>query len=115
MNRLKELRKRNNLTQQDMANLLFTTQQNYSRYEKGQIEPDYKTLKQLSNYFQVSIEYILGYEETEFIAITKEEFQKLKIASDIIQNIDKSLQANKNDSNIAVVVGNNNKINQTKK
>ena len=57
--RIKELRKRNKLKQNDLANLLGTTPQNYAAYEKGR-EPSYDNLILLCEYFKVSSDYILG-------------------------------------------------------
>lgn len=89
MNRLKELRKSRNLKQSDVAKAIFTSQQNYSRYENGQVEPDYEVLKKLSDYFEVSVDYILGKEASNLILISKEDFSILKKASEIIQKIDR--------------------------
>ncbi|WP_458419735.1 helix-turn-helix domain-containing protein [Bacillus pumilus] len=58
-NRLKELRKLNKKTQDDLANLLGISRQGYSRYEKNETQPDFDSLKKLSNFFNVSIDYLL--------------------------------------------------------
>lgn len=60
MERLIELRKQQNLTQQDMARILGISRQAYSNYELGNREADYTTLKKLSNYFNVTVDYLLG-------------------------------------------------------
>lgn len=36
------------------------TQQRISAYEKGKREPDIESLKQIANYFNCSIDYLLG-------------------------------------------------------
>lgn len=59
MTRLKELRSQKNVTQQDVADAIGCSANNYSRYERGQREPDNDMLKRLSKYFCVSIDYIL--------------------------------------------------------
>lgn len=59
-NRLKALRKKNNLLQKDIADFLKITTSAYGFYEQGKREPDYDTLKKLANYFGVSIDYLLG-------------------------------------------------------
>ncbi len=89
VNRLKELRKSKCLTQNDVAKVIFTTQQNYSRYEQGIVEPDYETLKKLATFFEVTIDYILGKDASDLILISKKDFQKLKEASEVIQKLDK--------------------------
>ena len=52
MERLIELRKRQNLTQQDMARILGISRQAYSNYELGNREADYTTLKKALELFQ---------------------------------------------------------------
>lgn len=58
--RLKELRKEKNLSQQQMAEILFIKQQSYARYEKNTSEPSYEMLVTIAKYFKVSIDYLLG-------------------------------------------------------
>lgn len=57
--RLKELRKSKRITQQRLAIELNLNQNSISRYESGEREADYQTLIALSDYFQVSIDYLL--------------------------------------------------------
>lgn len=59
MNRIKELRIEKNIAQNDLAELLNTSQQSISFYETGKRDPDTKTLEVLSDYFNVSIDYLL--------------------------------------------------------
>ena len=58
--RLRDLREDNDLKQSDIANLLQTTQPQYSRYEKGDREIPVRHLITLADFYQVSIDYILG-------------------------------------------------------
>lgn len=57
--RLRELRKKRNITQLKLAMDLGLNQNAISRYETGEREADYKTLIALANYFGVSIDYLL--------------------------------------------------------
>lgn len=57
---ISELRKQNNLSQQDLAKALNTTQRKVSYWENGKVEPDLETLWLLSDYFDVSIDYLIG-------------------------------------------------------
>ena len=57
---LKDLRKRKDITQADLADILGITQQAVARWERDKSEPDIKTLKQLAEYFSVSTDYLLG-------------------------------------------------------
>lgn len=58
--RLRYLRKLKNLTQQDLANSLGINRSTYARYETGDHEADYETLNKLADFFDVSVDYILG-------------------------------------------------------
>lgn len=66
MNKLKELRKEKSLRQQDIANVLGITVSAYGNYELGQREPDLQTLKKLSEYFEVSVDYLIGNTENPY-------------------------------------------------
>ena len=58
--RIRELREDNDLTQKDIANVLGTTQQVYSRYENGTNEIPIRHIITLSRFYKVSCDYILG-------------------------------------------------------
>ncbi len=60
MFRLKELRKEKNISQIKLAMDLEINQNSISRYETGLYEADYKTLIAIADYFDVSIDYLLG-------------------------------------------------------
>lgn len=57
---LLELRRKNNLTQDELAEKLFVTRQAVSRWETGETIPNAETLKTLSKLFDVSINTLLG-------------------------------------------------------
>ena len=57
---LKQLRKNNNLTQEQMAARLMVTRQAVSRWENGETQPNTETLKLMSRKFNVSINTLLG-------------------------------------------------------
>lgn len=58
--RIKELRTRIGIQQKDMASALGIGQSTLSQYETGARQPDYATLQKIANYFDVSIDYLLG-------------------------------------------------------
>ena len=58
--RLRDLREDNDLKQSDIASLLQTTQPQYSRYENVDREIPVRHLITLADFYQVSIDYILG-------------------------------------------------------
>lgn len=57
--RLKELRKKKNISQLKLAMDLNLSQNTISRYETGEREPGITELILIANYFQVSIDYLL--------------------------------------------------------
>lgn len=60
MENLKNLRKEKNLTLEQLAQKLNLSRQVLSRYERGEREADYAVLKKIANFFDVSIDYLLG-------------------------------------------------------
>lgn len=65
MNRIKELRKEKNLTQMKFCKILNIAQPTLSGYETGAFEPDNATMAKIADFFGVSIDYLLGREETK--------------------------------------------------
>lgn len=59
-NILKNLREKNNLTQDQMAERVMVTRQAVSRWETGETQPNTDTLKLLSREFDISINTLLG-------------------------------------------------------
>lgn len=60
MRNLIELRKEQKLTQSNMAEVLGISRQAYSNYEAGKRQPDNEILLKLAEYFNVSVDYLLG-------------------------------------------------------
>jgi len=58
--RLKELRKEKGISQLKLAMELNTNQNTISRYETGDREPGINELISLADYFNVSVDYLLG-------------------------------------------------------
>lgn len=57
---LKSLRKSKNLTQGDLASILGISVSAISMYENGNREPDFETLEQIADFFNVDMNYLLG-------------------------------------------------------
>lgn len=58
--RLKALRNKRDLLQQDVADELGMTKATLSRFETGARQPDANMLVRLANYFNCSVDYLLG-------------------------------------------------------
>lgn len=61
-NNLKKLRIEKKLKQSDLAEKLCTTQRKISYWESGKIEPDITSLWQLADFFEISIDELVGRE-----------------------------------------------------
>ena len=58
--RLKELREERRIYQRELAEILDMSFRGYQNYETGQSEPKLATLIVLADYYQVSIDYLVG-------------------------------------------------------
>ncbi len=59
--RLKELRLENNISQVEIAKLLNMSKMAISHWEKGNSEPSIEQLKILARFFDVSVDYLIGF------------------------------------------------------
>ncbi|ANY67277.1 hypothetical protein BBD42_12945 [Paenibacillus sp. BIHB 4019] len=57
--RLKSLRKRKKLTQEEAANKLGMARTTYSGYERGTSEPDFETLAKISAFYQEDLNWLI--------------------------------------------------------
>lgn len=60
--RLRDLRKKHDLTRKELADKLKLTYAALSKYETNEREPDYETLQKIANYFHVSLDYLLDFD-----------------------------------------------------
>jgi len=60
MKNLKLLRDEKSVSQQKVADAIGSNQQSIHRYENGDYEPDIQTLMLLANYFDTSIDFLVG-------------------------------------------------------
>ena len=58
--RLRDLREDNDKNQADIAKLLNTTVQQYSRYERGERDLPMYHFITLANYYNISLDYLAG-------------------------------------------------------
>ncbi len=58
--RLKELREERRIYQRELAEILDMSFRGYQNYETGQSEPKLATLLAIADYYQVSIDYLVG-------------------------------------------------------
>lgn len=91
MLRLEELRKIHKYSQNDIALMLKTTNQTISNWEKGKTEPGIEHLKRLASIFNVSIDYLVGYNiKDKSVSDIKVKFQTLS-KEDLIKSLEEIL------------------------
>lgn len=60
MKNLKEIRLKHQKQQQEIADYLGINRVSYARYESGERQPDFQTVAKIADYFNVSVDYLLG-------------------------------------------------------
>lgn len=79
INRLKDLREDHDLTQKQVANILKTTQQQYSKYEIGIRLIPIDKLEILANLYHTSIDYLIGRINTKDFSKEKDDLESIKV------------------------------------
>lgn len=80
--RLKQLRKDNKMTQQQLSEVLGLAISSISSYESGDRKPSYSILRKYAAYFHVTSDYILGIEKKislDVSDLTKEQIDSVKL------------------------------------
>ena len=62
---LKQLRNRIGISQQALAAAVGVSQQSINKYENHNIEPDTKTLMKLADFFETSVDYLIGHTDID--------------------------------------------------
>ena len=81
--RIKQLRKKKGISQSELAELIGVKTNTVSTWERGTRKPDFEALNLLSNYFEVSFEYILGSNDKEEARVkpTQDELDELALSA----------------------------------
>lgn len=58
--RIANLREKRGLTQEELSSKLGISRAALSHYETNRREPDYETLRNIANYFDITLDYLLG-------------------------------------------------------
>ena len=92
-NRIRELREFRNVSQEELATALDTTQQSISLYESGDREPKLKVWQKLANFFDISVPYIQGFDENKSNRLKKLRDKKRVSQGDLAKTIGLTHQA----------------------
>ena len=83
-NRIKDLREDKDMRQSDLAEATGIDQRTISNYETGKTSPDAYALIRLADFFDVSIDYLVGRTECDFSS----EQKKKKTINNIIRELE---------------------------
>ena len=77
--RIKDLRKKEKMTQAQLGSMLFKSESTVRMWELGKSEPDIDTLNNLASIFGVSVDFIMGNSDTENVnTIHPSKFPKIQ-------------------------------------
>lgn len=62
---LKLLRTKHKISQQTLAGIIGVSQQSINKYENHSSEPDINTLMQIADYFNTSVDFLIGHSDIE--------------------------------------------------
>ncbi len=77
MNRIKELREKNNLTLRGLGKEINMSSSRISQYETGKREPKLETWQALANFFDVTVPYLQGIDDKPNTGYSKDYIYKL--------------------------------------
>ena len=84
--RLKLLRENKKISNKELADALNVDVATISNYESGRRNPKNETLLQLADFFNVSIDYLLGRTDDEQVAIYRSEYKDLPLEIQVDKN-----------------------------
>ena len=87
--RLSELRKEKDKSRKDVADVLTVSEKALGYYERGDRTPDFDNLINLADYFDVSLDYLLGRSDEKNTSdqVKKEILNSTKFSLDIFKMI----------------------------
>ncbi len=101
LKRLKQLREEKNLSQQKLADEFGISQQSINQYENHDTEPDLAMLKKMADFFDTSIDYIVGYTDVKRKIVGIKENELNQSEEELIQ---KYRQLNKNHRDVVKTI-----------
>lgn len=98
--RIKALRKEKKKTQNDLATYLNVRRSTYGEYERGIITPPYDKIKAIADYFEVSVDYLMGNTDSkEFQGESIDVSEALKTMVGKLENENSTININGNKLN----------------
>ena len=88
-NRIKDLREDRDMRQVDLAQATGIDQRTISNYETGKTVPDAEALVKLADFFEVTIDYLVGRSQVDFLSKKK----RIREIDRIIQELEELKKA----------------------
>ena len=86
MNRIRQLREENKMTQSQLADVINSNYQTISDYEREKYYPSIEVLKELAGYFKTSIDYLIGFSDVRDPYMSAREQYLTPIEMELVQN-----------------------------
>ncbi len=83
---LKALRNKRGVSQQKLADAINVSQQSINKYENHKIEPDIQTLIKIADYFNTSVDYLVGHSDIDRVIETVSHYDLNADESFLINN-----------------------------
>lgn len=94
MNRIAELRKQKGLKQIDFASAMGVSQSTLSNWETGRNQADPDSLIKLADYFNVTVDYLMGRDEEKKNPLTPEESERVNKFDELFSSLSEEQQKN---------------------
>ncbi len=101
---LKFLRNKKGVSQQQLADVIGTSQQSINKYENQNIEPDIDTLINLAKYFNTSVDYLIGNSDIDHVIEQVMPYDLNETESDLLKKF-RQLNTKEKES-IAIIIEN---------
>ena len=82
---LKRLRELSGTTQRQLAEAIGVSQQSVNKYENHNIEPDIETLIRIADYFNTSVDCVIGHGEDRIRGSNFDTFELSAVESELIR------------------------------
>lgn len=102
LDNLKKLREETGITQRRLAEVIGVSQQSINKYENHNIEPDIETLCLIADFFNTSIDYLVGRVDSRRKIEEVKVFELSKAESNMLTKYRKLTQKQQNCINIVL-------------
>ncbi|PAT01058.1 hypothetical protein CI105_08575 [Candidatus Izimaplasma bacterium ZiA1] len=111
--KLKELRSSSGITQKVIANHLNIRVNSYSQYENDIRQPDYDTLRKITEFYEVTMDYLFGFESGDDLVELRLMINNLTKEYKLIQKMISSYRED-NEADLGTIFNNIETFNENK-